>query len=283
MGNDTDNRSLNGIKIDICMGRDAGWLTAASALARVNPGDGPHLIYLPERNYTLKGILEGIDGVYQRHGRALVAMSEGTSDEDGNALLQSDAIRSELKELGMERVIELMDKAGEVEELSGGAKKDSFGHTQLSGSGALADFIATVVKIYLFQKYGKKARVRADTLGYAQRSMAGVVSSVDAEEAHYVGRSAVLAAMLGDIDGSVCIRRIESKIGRYLSDPFLAKLEDVSGVNFPAGMKQYRPMDLRFIADGGTDVTPEFIEWLRPLVGELPPKGLLAAKPVPKL
>ena len=52
-----DNRSLGGIKINIVMGRDAGWLTAASALARVFPGDGPHLIYCPEADFSMESFL----------------------------------------------------------------------------------------------------------------------------------------------------------------------------------------------------------------------------------
>lgn len=282
MGNDADNRSLPGIKIDICMGRNAGWLTAGAALARVHPGDGPHLIYLPERSYTLRQILEDIDAVYQKHGRALVAVSEGVADDSGYTFLESDKIRAELKTLGMEKVIDMFEVTGQVEELSGGAKRDAFGHIQLSGSGVLADFLAAVTKIYLYNKYKKKTRVRADTLGYAQRSMAGVVSEVDAAEAREAGAAAVKTAMLGDIDGSICLRRLESKFGKYLCDPFRANLEDVSGVNFPKGMKQYRPMDDRLINERGNDVTPEFIEWARPLVGNLPVKGLLNMVPVKK-
>jgi len=280
MGNDTDNRSLPGIKIDICMGRNAGWLTAASALARVHPGDGPHAIFLPERSYTLTQFMEAVDAAYQKHGRALIAVSEGIADVDGNLFLQSDRIRAELKDLKMDPIIAAFDAAGAVEELSGGAKMDAFGHVQLSGTGALADFLSSAVKIHIYRKYGKKARVRADTLGYAQRSMAGVVSEVDSQEARDAGAAAVKAAMIGDIDGSICFRRLPSLAGRYLCDVFRASLEDVSGVNFPKGMKQYRPMEDKWIADNGMDVTPEFVEWVRPLVGELPPKGLLTNAPV---
>ena len=280
MGNDLDNRALPGIKIDICMGRNAGWLTAASALARVNPGDGPHNIYLPERSYTLKQILGDIDAAYQKHGRALIAISEGVADIDGQLFLQSALIRKELVELGMDAILGLFDAAGKVEDLSGGAKKDAFGHTQLSGSGALADFFAAATKIYLYNKYQKKFRIRADTLGYAQRSMAGVVSEVDALEAREVGEAAVKMAMIGDIDGSVCIRRIKTEFGKYLAEPFRAALEDVSGVNFPAGQKQYRPMDDDLINEAGNDVTPEFIEWCRPLLGTLPTKAMLHFKSI---
>lgn len=211
MGNDADNRSLPGIKIDICMGRNAGWLTAASALARVNPGDGPHLIYLPERGYTLRSFLDDVDRVYNQNKRALVAVSEGIADTDGHTFLESEKIRAELKELGMGKLLDLFDLTGQVEELSGGAKRDAFGHVQLSGTGALADFLATVTKIHLFQKYGKKARVRADTLGYAQRSMPGVVSKADASEARESGAFAVREAVAGQMAGSICFRRADRK------------------------------------------------------------------------
>jgi 6-phosphofructokinase 1 len=280
MGNDTDNRSLPGIKIDICMGRNAGWLTAASALARVCPGDGPHLIYLPERAYSLKTILEDIDSAYQRHGRALIALSEGVADSDGYLFLESDKVRAELKEMGMSAIIDGFDAQGKIEDLSGGAKRDAFGHTQLSGSGALADFLSAAVKIHLFKKYAKKFRVRADTLGYAQRSMSGVVSPSDAAEAREAGRAAVLSAVAGEQSGSICFRRLPSHFGKYHCEPFRAPLEDVSGVNFPKGVKQYRPMEDHYIASSGNDVTPEFIEWARPLVGPLPVKAVLGNIPV---
>ncbi len=280
MGNDTDNRSLPGIKIDICMGRNAGWLTAASALARVCPGDGPHLIYLPERAYSLKGILEDIDASYQKNKRVLVALSEGVADSDGYLFLESDKVRAELKEMGMEAIIDGFEAQGKIEDLSGGAKKDAFGHTQLSGSGALADFLSAAVKIHLFKKYGKKARVRADTLGYAQRSMSGVVSASDAAEGREAGRAAVISAISGEQSGSICFRRLESRFGKYHCEPFRAPLEDVSGVNFPKGVKQYRPMEDKYIASSGNDVTPEFIEWVRPLVGPLPVKAVLGNMPV---
>src|SRR5690606_32907782 len=265
---------------DICMGRNAGWLTAASALARVCPGDGPHLIYLPERAYSLKGILEDIDASYQKNKRVLVALSEGVADSDGYLFLESDKVRAELKEMGMEAIIDGFEAQGKIEDLSGGAKKDAFGHTQLSGSGALADFLSAAVKIHLFKKYGKKARVRADTLGYAQRSMSGVVSASDAAEGREAGRAAVISAISGEQSGSICFRRLESRFGKYHCEPFRAPLEDVSGVNFPKGVKQYRPMEDKYIASSGNDVTPEFTEWVRPLVGPLPVKAVLGNMPV---
>ncbi len=276
MGNDLDNRALPGVKIDVCMGRNAGWLTAAAALARTRADDGPHLIYLPERRFTLIQVLEDIEKVFLANKRASIAVSEGLADLDGYVFLESDRIRAELKELKMESILGSFDAMGKVEEDSGGAKKDSFGHTQLSGTGALADFLASAVKIHMFRKTGKKIRCRADTLGYAQRSYHGVVSPVDALEARECGRAAVRTAVTSDrTSGSIVLRRHASTFGKYLCDCEVAPLEDVSGVNFPKGVKQYRPMEDELIAVWGNDVTEAFMDWARPLLGPLPVKGLL--------
>jgi 6-phosphofructokinase 1 len=280
MGNDLDNRSLPGIKIDVVMGRNAGWLTAAAALARVNKGDGPHAVVLPERSYTIREFVEKVDAIYHANGRASIAVSEGIADKDGNVWLQSDIIRAELKELGMDVLIDWMDATGRIEDAAGGAKLDAFGHAQLSGSGALADFLASVTKIHLYKKHGKKVRLRADTLGYAQRSFAGCVSEVDAQEARESGSAAVRVAVGGKQSGSICFKRLPSEFGKYLCDSFCAPLEDVSGVNFPKGVKQYRPMEDKFITADKFDVTPEFIEWARPLLGTLPVKGALKGQPI---
>jgi len=273
MGNDLDNRAIPGIKIDVVMGRNAGWLTAASAAARVNSGDGPHLICLPERPYTIKEFVERVDSVYQKEGRVLAAVSEGIPDDDGNVWLQSEKIRQELKELDMGVLLDWMNATAKIEDAAGGAKLDSFGHAQLSGSGMLADLLAAVTKIHIFRKHGTKMRCRADTLGYAQRSFAGCVSEVDSQEAREAGHAAVRVALQGDMDGSICFKRLPSSFGKYLCDSFRANLEDVSGVNFPKGMKQYRPLDDKFIEDDKFGVTPEFVEWVKPLLGTLPVKG----------
>ncbi len=291
MGNDADNRSLPGIKIDVCMGRNAGWLTAASALARVHPGDGPHLIYLPERPITLRQFCEQVEAVYKDHKRCLVAVSEGVVGPDGKELIESPAIEQELKDMDMVAVLEWLARFREVRKMTG-VKPDDFGHISLSGTGVLADCLASIMGIYLLRKNGKAARVRADTLGYAQRSMLGITSEVDTREAFEAGVAAVRYALRGDIDGSVCFRRLPSDIDKYFGDLFLANLEDVAGVERKKkGLRQYRIMTdpvkeggaaPNFIAESGNDVTPEFLAWLRPLVGELAPKGLLAFHPVEK-
>ena len=148
LGDNQDNRSLPGIKIDVIMGRHAGWLTAASSLARVEADDGPHLIYVPERNFDLDRFAADVDRVYRQHGRCLIAVSEGVHGSDGSPIMTS-------------------------------GERDSHGNVQLSGSGALGDFLAEAVK----SRLKGKLRVRADTFGYLQRSFMGVVSPVDAAEA----------------------------------------------------------------------------------------------------
>ena len=175
MGDDQDNRSLPGIKVDVVMGRHAGWLTAASVLGRGHEDDGPHLVYVPEKALELDAFVADVERVYSRLGRCLVAVSEGVHGADG-------------------------------EPLGSTGEKDSHGNVQLSGSGALGDTLAEAIRASL----GSKLRVRADTFGYLQRSFAGFASEVDQREAREVGRTAVRVATSGDRPhGSVVIRREE--------------------------------------------------------------------------
>ncbi len=83
MGDDLDNRALPGVKIDVIMGRHAGFLTAATALGRQRDDDGPHLLYFPERPVSMENFLADIDGVMSKLGRCVIAVSEGMCDEDG--------------------------------------------------------------------------------------------------------------------------------------------------------------------------------------------------------
>src|SRR5436305_1885165 len=164
MGDNFDNSSLPGVKVDVIMGRHAGFLTAASVLARQHPEDGPHLIYLPESTFSVDKFLADVDRVYKKQGRCVIAVSEGIHDEKGTAMAEVLAER-----LG--RQIE----------------RDAHGNVQLSGSGILGDFLGDLIKNQL-----KIKRVRSDTFGYLQRSFPGLaVSATDAQEARMVGRIAV--------------------------------------------------------------------------------------------
>ena len=80
-GANLDNAALPGVYLAAVMGRHAGFLTAASALGKKFPDDGPHLIYLPERTFVLEKFLADVKAVYERYGRCVIAVSEGIHDE----------------------------------------------------------------------------------------------------------------------------------------------------------------------------------------------------------
>jgi len=227
-GDDLDNRALGGVKIDVIMGRNAGFLTAASALARQDDDDGPHLIYLPERPFSMEKFVKDVKAAVKKYGRCVVAVSEGIADKDGMPILAKFTHET-----------------------------DSHGNVQLSGTGALGDLLAKVVK----EQAGIK-RVRADTFGYLQRSFPGMASASDAREARLAGVAAVQAAVNDEMSGgSVAIKRKPAK--KY-------------GVTFEvvplrAVAKETRHMPDAFINKAGNHVTPAFIEYARPLVGALPP------------
>jgi 6-phosphofructokinase 1 len=193
MGANLDNAALPGVYLAVVMGRHAGFLTAAAALGKKFPDDGPHLIYIPERTFSIDKFIADVKAAYDKHGRCVIAASEGIHDSQGNPII------SQLK-----RQVE----------------RDAHGNVQLSGTGALADLLCEEIKI----KLGIK-RVRGDTFGYVQRSFMGCVSDVDQREAREVGEKAVQYAMWGDRDGSVTIRRT----GFYSVDFQLVPLEAVAG------------------------------------------------------
>ena len=191
MGINLDNASLPGVYIGVVMGRNAGFLTAAAALAKRFPDDGPHAIYLPERVFEVDTFLSDVKTSMERYGRCVVAVSEGIIDRQNVPIAES---------------------------LSKHLEKDAHGNLQLGG-GALADHLTQVVKDRLGYK-----RVRGDTFGYVQRSFAGCVSDVDQREAREVGHKAVQYAMSGKHSGSVTIHRT----GNYAVDYKLSSLEDIA-------------------------------------------------------
>jgi ATP-dependent phosphofructokinase / diphosphate-dependent phosphofructokinase len=89
MGANLDNSALPGVYCAVVMGRHAGFLTAASALARKYPDDGPHLIYLPERAFVVDRFLADVKATHAKHGRCIVAASEGIHDEQGKPILSA--------------------------------------------------------------------------------------------------------------------------------------------------------------------------------------------------
>ena len=228
-GDDLDNRALLGVKIDLIMGRDAGFLTAAAALARVREDDGPHLIYLPEVPFSEEKFVKDVKAVMKKLGRCVVAVSEGIRGKDG---------------------VPIGAKLGSGE-------KDSHGNVQMSGTGALGDALAKVLK----EKAAVK-RVRADTFGYLQRSFPGIASKVDQAEGRAAGAAAVKAALKGELTkGTIAIVRENGRKYKVAFAP----------VPIQNAAKFTRSVPKEYIARNGHDVTPAFLDYARPIVGELPP------------
>ena len=247
-GADLDNRSLTGVYVGVVMGRHAGFLTAASAAARTHDDDGPHLIYLPERSFSIEQFLADVDRTNQRLGRCVVAVSEGIHDASGEPIM-----------------------AQLMAQRQGAAERDAHGNVQLSGSGALADLLCDEIKA----KLGLK-RVRGDTFGYLQRSFLGCVSDVDAREAREVGAFAAQWALsqTGDhsVTGSVALVRT----GEYRTVLKIQPLEAVAA--------KTKVMPDAFIHADGNQVTPAFLDYLRPLLGsDFPQASLLRAHPIPRV
>ena len=226
-GANLDNRALPGVYVAIVMGRHAGFLTAAAALGRKYEDDGPHLIYVPERVFSLDDFVKDVREVYNKYGRCIVAASEGIHDESGQPI---------------------------ITKLAKQVERDAHGNVQLSGSGALADLLTDYIK-----DHTNITRVRGDTFGYLQRSFLGCVSDVDQREAREVGEKAVQYAHFGDSagnhTGSVTIHRV----GTYAVEYQLSPLADIAG--------KTRVMPDAFLHENNHDVTPAFVDYLQPLLG----------------
>jgi len=237
MGDDLDNRALPGVKIDVIMGRRAGFLTAASVLGKQRDNNGPHLVYVPERPVLMDKLLTDVEAVYRKLGRCIIAISEGVCDTDGTTW---------------------------AEKLSKEKETDDHGNVQLSGTGALAEFLLKSIKTMLGAK-----RVRADTFGYLQRSFAGLQSAIDADEARRCGQQAVKYAMV-EQSGSVAIKRLNSNRG-YAVELFRTELANVA--------EKTKSMPDEFINTDGNGVTDAFVEYATPLTGPLPKTHYLGDYP----
>jgi len=158
------------VKIVEIMGRNAGWLTAAAALAREEEGDAPHLVYVPERPVSVEQLVEDVKRCYEEREYVVIAMSEGAQEAPGKTLGEEYAP----KEI------------------------DAFGHRM---KGGVSDFVATL----LSGRLGLK--VRMDKPNYLQRSMMVCASPIDLEEAYRVGRQAVKEAVAGQMEGMITLIR----------------------------------------------------------------------------
>ena len=173
------------------MGRHAGWLTAAAALA-TKYGAGPDLIYLPERDFDLNKFVEDVKAVYARSGKCIAAVSEGIHDSTGKLIA----------EYGAEN-----------------APVDAFGHKQLGG---LASYLANYIKGTL------GCKVRGIEFSLMQRCGAHLASLTDIQESFLSGKTAVLEAISGTTDKMVGFERKYDEKGSYVCGIKLMDLTDVA-------------------------------------------------------
>lgn len=214
------SQDILSLPIHVCvvetMGRNAGWLTAASALARSGNGDGPDLIYLPERPFDTGRFLEDVERIRKTKSGILVVASEG------------------LKNAAGEPIVDPIFRVGRAVYY-----------------GDVGAHLANLV----IQELGIKAR--SEKPGICGRASIAFQSDVDRDEAILAGREAVRAAVAGETGKMVGFRRLESV--PYAAEPILIPVEQV--------MLTERTLPDNFIAPSGNDVSPEFIDWCRPLIG----------------
>jgi 6-phosphofructokinase 1 len=216
-----DNRALPPpIEVIEVLGRNTGWVAAATALARHRDDDPPHLIYFPENGLSAARLCADVERVYRRFGRCMVVVCEGQRDENGGWF------------------------GAELNNLPG-------------ARGVLPANMGQVLAKTIWDATG--LRTRAEKPGLVGRSCAPLASEVDREESRRCGKAAVRAALEGKSAEMIAIRRVEGE--SYASEMTTVRLEEIVGIErrFPA----------EWMADG--DVRPEFIDWLRPIAGEVAP------------
>ena len=173
------------------MGRHAGWLTAAAAIA-THYGMGPDLVYLPERAFDMDRFITDVQAIYEKNGKCIIAVSEGIHDAEGRMIAEYGA---------------------------GDAAMDAFGHKQLGG---LAATLANILK----EKTG--AKVRGIEFSLLQRCAAHCASQTDVNESFLAGKSAVENAVAGVSDKMVAFERGTDELGKYVCNIKLMNLQDVA-------------------------------------------------------
>ncbi len=208
------------------MGRNAGWLTGAAALARGEDCEGPDMLFLPELTFDVDRFMKKVEEIHKIKKSVVIAVSEGVKVEDGRY------------------VCELTDNIDYV---------DAFGHRQLTGTAR-----------YLAEKISKEVgcKTRAIEFNSLQRCASHIVGRVDITEAFQVGGAAVKAAFEGETGKMIILKRVSD-------DPYIC-VTDIYDVHKIANIEKKVPRE--WINEEGNYVTPEFINYVRPLIqAELTP------------
>ena len=217
IGHDTSIYPINSVTIVEIMGRDAGWLTGASVLARNKYNFAPHLIYLPEVPFVEKEFIDDVKAAMNRYNNVVIAVSEGIKNENGKYISATTAV------------------------------EDTFGHSQLSGTGKCLEYII---------KQNIQVKVRSVEINILQRSAAHMSSVTDIGEAFRLGRHAVNLSLEGK--SGVMVTAI-----RRSNNPYVVDMGDTDVRNV-AGLVKHVPRE--WINERGNDVTQQFIDYVYPLI-----------------
>lgn len=233
------------------MGRNAGWIAAATGLAQRCPEDAPHLIYMPEAAFSFDKFVADVQEVLKKLGRVFIVAGEGLKDEKGEYITAD----------------------------TGALGKDSFGHTQLGG---VAEMLKAVIEKEV------KIKTRFNKLGTNQRDAMHFASLTDINEAYMCGQMAVKYAMEGENGKMVTL--VREKGAKYRCTTGLAELYDIangekkvpkeyinkSGNGITDAMRDY----VRPLVQGeapitvGEDGLPVFMRFERKTVAQKLPKYL---------
>ena len=173
---DVDCYDIESATIIEIMGRNAGWLTAASSLARINGEAAPHLIYLPEVAFDTNKFLEDVKAKIDEYKNVVIAVSEGIKDANGNYIAES----------------------------SMHLKEDLFGHTQLGGVGKALEILI---------KENLKVKSRSIELNLPQRCAAHISSKTDIEYSFKIGFAALNYALKGETGKMMAFTRTNNEFG----------------------------------------------------------------------
>lgn len=171
IAHDTFIYAVKSVTIVEIMGRDAGWLTSAAALARNNYSSAPHLIYLPEVAFDKEQFLSDVRDELSKRDNVIIAVSEGIRDKDGNYITSSKAMA------------------------------DTFGHQQLSGAGKALEFLV---------KENIDVKVRSVEINVLQRCAAHMASKTDLYESFAQGEKAVHLSEEDQTSCMVVLNRISN-------------------------------------------------------------------------
>jgi 6-phosphofructokinase 1 len=207
------------------IGRDAGWLGAATAAGKINEDDAPHLIYCPEFTFDCDKFLADVDGAYKKYGYVSVVCGEGLKYADGTAVSASQT-------------------------------KDKFNNTEFGAMGGAS------VGLNLHQMISKEFGFRGEFQITESLIMSDFMRSVELDqlEAYAAGQEAVRLALEGETGNMVTIERLSN-------DPYESTFGKIPLHEVAVKAK---PMPREFFNEAGNFVSPAFLDYIRPLIGDLP-------------